>query len=101
MSFPLGLEGRAAIEAIDACDRLAPKLLELIAQHDHAASVARPDWTGPHHDSFEERFASVQRALGDGRTWVLHVRHEAEVRLAILKAEAEEAAALLRTTGPR
>ena len=77
MSVFLGLEAQAAIEAIAACDRLAPKLLDLMAQHDHAAAVARPDWTGPHHDTFEERFASVQRRLSPGGYWVLQVRHEA------------------------
>lgn len=81
MSLSVGLEGRAAIEAIDACDRLAPKLLELIAQHDHAASVARPDWTGPHHDTFEERFTSVRGALTDGEAWVVRKRRELQVAL--------------------
>jgi hypothetical protein len=81
MSVGLDLEGRAALAAIDACNRLAPKLLEVMAQHQHAAGVARPDWTGPHHDVFEDRYASVQRALDGGRTWVLQLRHEAEGRL--------------------
>jgi len=97
MSFPLGVEGHAVIEAIVACDRLALRLTHLIAQHEHAASVARPDWTGPHHDTFEGRFAAVQRNLEVGRRWVLAVRHEAETRLAALEAEA----VLIRTTGPR
>src|SRR5258708_2132484 len=106
MSFSLGLEGQSAVEAIAACDRLAARLLELIAQHDHAASVARPDWTGPHRDTFEQRFAGVQRTLIDGGFWVLHVRHDLASRLAELTIEAEAAAAEaaaagLQTTGPR
>jgi hypothetical protein len=101
MSFPLGFQGHAAVEAIVACDRLALKLTDFIAQHAHAASVARPGWTGPHHDAFEERFAAVQSALGAGVVWVLRVRHEAEARLAALQLEAEEAAARPRATEPR
>lgn len=100
MSFPLSLEGRAAAEAIVACDRLGPKLTEVIAQHEHAATVARPDWTGPHHDAFEQRFAAVQSELAAGRVWVLRVRHEAELRLAVLEQEAEDAAMRL-SKGPR
>jgi hypothetical protein len=92
---------RAALEAIDACDRLAPKLLDLMAHHEHAASVARVDWSGPHHDTFEERFSTVQRALADGSSWVLHVRHEAEAKLAALLADTEESARLLPVAGPR
>ncbi|MEY2420898.1 MAG: hypothetical protein QOI95_965 [Acidimicrobiaceae bacterium] len=101
MSFPLGVEGQAAIEAIAACDRLAPKLLELLAQHDHAATMARPDWSGPHRDAFEARFAGVERALIAGGYWVLQVRHAAVTRLAELTVQAEEAAGLIPATGPR
>jgi hypothetical protein len=101
MSFSLGVEGRAAIEAIAACDRVAPRLLDLIAQHDHAATVARSDWCGPHRDTFEQRFAAVQGALVDGGFWVLHVRHAAATRLAELTLAAQEAETLLQPTGPR
>ena len=101
MSGSLAVRTQVTLEAIDACDRLAPTLLELIAQHEHAASIARPDWSGPHRDTFDERFASAQRALAEGQKWVLHVRHDAEARLAMLRLEAAEAAALLRTTGRR
>lgn len=97
MSSSLGFEGRAVVGAIVACDRLVLKLTHLIAQHEHAASAARPDWAGPHHDRFEGRFAAVQCNLEVGRTWVLRVRNEAEARLAAL----EEEATLLPVTGPR
>lgn len=101
MSLALGREGQAAIDAIAACDRLAPTLLDVIAHHDHAADLARPDWRGPHRDTFEERFAGVQRALVNGGFWVLQVRHAAVTRLAEIVAAAEEAATLLQATGPR
>ena len=101
MSGSLTVRTQVTLEAIDACDRLAPKLLELIVQHEHAASIARPDWCGPHRDTFEERFASVQRGLAEGQRWVLQIRHEAVARLAMLRLEAAEEAAFLRTTGPR
>ena len=101
MSLSSKFAVQAALEAIDACDVLGPKLLDLMAQHDHAASVARPDWSGPHHDTFENRFTSVQRALADGNSWVLHVRHQAEAKLAALIADAQEAARLLPISGPR
>jgi plasmid stabilization system protein ParE len=91
------VEQRAVIEAIVACERLARELTELIARHEHAASVARPDWTGPHRATFEERVAAVQRNLAAGQVWVLRVLHEAEAKLEALQAEA----ALLRTTGLR
>ena len=87
----------AVVNAIAACNRLAVRLTELMAQHEHAASVARPDWTGPHHETFEARFAAAQRDLEAGRMWVLRVRHEAETKLVELQADA----ALLRMTGPR
>ena len=101
MSVPLAVRTQVTLEAIHACDRLAPKLLELIGQHEHAASIARPDWCGPHRDTFEDRFASAQRELAEGERWVLQIRHEAVVRLAMLRLEAAEEAALLRMTGPR
>ena len=81
MSVPGSLEARIALEVIDACDRLLPRLFDVIAQHEHAAAVARPDWSGPHHEAFEERFVAVQRALGQGCTWVVRVRHDAVARL--------------------
>lgn len=101
MSVFLGVEGHAAVEAIAACDRLASRLLDLVAQHDHAASCARPDWSGPHRDTFEERFADVQRALINGGFWVLKVRHAAVTRLVEVTLAAQEAEAALQTTGPR
>lgn len=91
------MEELAVVNAIAACDRLVLRLIELMAQHEHAASVARPDWTGPHHETFEVRVAAAQRNLETGRTWVLRVRHEAETKLAELQADA----ALLRTAGVR
>jgi hypothetical protein len=59
-------------------------LLELAARHDFAAAIARTEWSGPHRDSFEERFAALQRELADGRAWVFRVRREAESLLAEL-----------------
>ena len=91
------VEQRAVLEAIVACERLTRELTELIARHDHAASVARADWTGPYRDTFEERVAAVRRNLDAGQRWVLRVLHEAEGNLAALQAEA----ALLRMTGVR
>jgi hypothetical protein len=42
---------------------LGAQLPELAAWLDHAASVARTDWTGPHRDAFDERVAVIGRAL--------------------------------------
>jgi hypothetical protein len=95
------MEGQGAIEAIAACDRVAPRLLDLIARHEHAAESARPDWHGPHRDTFEERFAGVQRALIEGGFWVLQVRHAAATRLAELTLAAQESEPLLQSIGPR
>src|SRR5262245_21329223 len=95
MSFWAGVEERALIEALDACDRLAPRLLDLLGQHEHAAAVARTDWEGPHHDAFEERVQSVGQTLIDGEVWVLHLRHE------LLNAYlAAQAAARVEAEGP-
>ena len=91
------LEQQAVLCGIDACERLAVRLADLIAQHEHAASMARADWTGPHHDTFEERVAALRHDLEAGRTWVVRLRHEAELRLDELRAQA----ALLRMTGAR
>ncbi|MEY2430316.1 MAG: hypothetical protein QOC92_41 [Acidimicrobiaceae bacterium] len=95
MSFPPEAEVRAALEAIHACDWLAPKLTELVARHEHAAAIARQEWAGPHHDTFEERFTAVQGDLNAGRVWVFQVRREAEVILAELKAQALQSTAAL------
>jgi len=53
----------AAVEAVAACERLAAQLPQLAAWLDHAASVARTDWAGPHRDAFDDRVAAVDRAL--------------------------------------
>jgi hypothetical protein len=53
----------AALEAVAACERLAAQLPHLAAWLEHAASMARADWTGPHRDRFDERIAAVDRAL--------------------------------------
>ncbi|MEY2453918.1 MAG: hypothetical protein QOD92_3492 [Acidimicrobiaceae bacterium] len=95
------MEGQRALEVIAACDRLAPKLVELVEQHGHAADTARPDWAGPHRATFDARHAVVQRALLAGGYWVLQVRHDAMTRLAELTLQAEEAATLVRVAGPR
>jgi hypothetical protein len=101
MSLSTGAAWQAVMEGIAACNRLAPKLLDLVAEHDHAAAVARPDWSGPHHDTFEDRFMSVQQALLAGAAWVLQVRHELEHQLAALTLAAEEAATPVPATGPQ
>lgn len=53
----------AAVEAVAACERLAAQLPQLSAWLDHAATVARADWSGPHRERFDERIAAVDRAL--------------------------------------
>jgi hypothetical protein len=73
-------------EVIWACDRLASRLLEVAARHEFAAAIARTEWSGPHRDTFDERFAALQRELEDGRAWVSRVRREAESLLAELVA---------------
>ena len=100
MSAALAEDRSAALEAVAACERLAPRLIELVEHHAHAADGARPEWAGPHRDTFEERHHAVQRALLAGESWVLQVRHDALKRLAELALEAE-AAALLHPSGPR
>jgi hypothetical protein len=90
---------RAALEAIYACDWLAPKVADLVARHDHVVAIARREWAGPHHDTFEERFAAVQGELEAGRVWVFQIRHEAELILAELRAEALAASAALSLHG--
>lgn len=90
---------QAVLEAIHGCDWLAAKLSDLVVRHEQAAAIARREWTGPHHDTFEERFASVQRELEAGRVWVFSVRHEAELVLAELRAEALVFAEGLSRTG--
>ena len=62
----------AAVEAVAACERLAAQLPQLSAWLDHAASVARTEWSGPHRDRFDERIEAVDRALLNAAT-TLHV----------------------------
>jgi hypothetical protein len=92
-------EEQAALEAIYACEWLASKLADLVVRHEQAAAIARREWSGPHHDTFEERFTAVQRELDAGRVWVLRVRHEAELILAELRAKALELTAALSRSG--
>src|SRR5437762_3774350 len=102
MSFSLGLEGRAALEAIDACDRLFARLAELVDGHEHAAAVARPDWMGPHRDAFEDRFDAVQYKLRSGEAWILQLRRVAAQVLQSAIAEMNERnAAVARAGSPR
>jgi len=90
-------EERVIALAILACDRLILRLGDVIAEHEHAAGVARPEWSGPHRDAFDDRVAALHRDLDAGRTWALRTRHEAELRLAQVRAETE----MLRMTGVR
>ena|SRR5438067_1465762 len=102
MSFGLGSDGLAALEAIDACDRLFARLADLVDRHEHAAGVARPDWSGPHRVAFEGRFDTLQYRLRSGEAWVLHVRRVAtEVLQSAIATMHEQNAAALRVGGPR
>ena len=74
MSLELGLDGRLALDAIDACDRMRQQVLDAVARHEHAASLALPDWEGPHREQFDERFTAAQRHLRDCEDWVLVLR---------------------------
>ena len=85
---------RAAVVAIDACERMRSVLHGFADSHAYAANLARPDWSGPHRDSFEESFAAIQAELA----------HEAGA-LARLASAIEDAsaaaAAAARLNGPR
>jgi len=88
---------RRALDAIDACDRLGRGLLDAIDRHRYAATLARPDWQGPHRDEFDDRFASAQRRLQDSEQWLLVIRRQAEQAL----VEAlEQQRAVMRVPGP-
>jgi len=63
MSSELALA--AGFEAVVACQRLAAQLAQLSLWLEHAASVARADWTGPHRETFDDRVADIARALHD------------------------------------
>src|SRR5262245_57963773 len=76
MSFWDGVQERALLDALDACDRLAPRLLDMLGRHEHAASLARVDWDGPHHERLEDEVLVVRHTLIDGQVWVRHLRHE-------------------------
>src|SRR4051812_31508016 len=81
MSLSLGIEGRAAIEAIDACDRMLAQLADAIARHEYAASLARADWEGPHRDAFEDQFEQLQYHLRRDEGFVLRVQRVARENL--------------------
>jgi hypothetical protein len=70
----------AAAEAIAACERLSAQLPHLASWLDHAAAATRVDWTGPHRDTFDNRVASVERALRDAAATlrILHTRIDAQ-----------------------
>jgi hypothetical protein len=53
----------AALEAIAACQRLAAQLPKFAEQLDHAASIARAEWTGPHREAFDHRAETIDRNL--------------------------------------
>ena len=80
----------AAVVAVDACERMRAALLGFADSHEHAASIARIDWSGPHRDSFETSFAAIQAEL---------VRQAAA--MARLASAIEEAAAAMPVEGPR
>jgi hypothetical protein len=80
----------AAMMAVDACERMRAALLGFADSHEHAANIARLDWSGPHRDSFEVSFAEIQAEL---------VRQAAA--MARLASAIEEAAAAMLVQGPR
>jgi len=101
MSIGLGLDGRLALDAIDACDHFRHHLLDAMAHHEHAAAVARPDWEGPHREQFDDRFAAAQHRLADCEHWVLLVRRLAsEVLVGAQEQVREAVAAATRQRGP-
>src|SRR4051812_11839116 len=93
MSLSLGIEGRAALAAIDAGDRMLRRLDEVIERHDRVAERARPDWEGPHRDEFDDRFERAQHRLRSAEAWVLHLRRRADEVLANAHEEMREAVA--------
>lgn len=93
MSLGLGLDGRLALDAIDACDRLRQQILDAVARHEHAAALATPDWEGPHRDEFDDRFAGVQARLRDCEDWVVLVRRLAGDVLTDAQEQVREATA--------
>ena len=68
-----GWEAQAVAEAIDACRRLLPVLVDVADDHAHAIEVARLDWDGPHRLRFDDRVIAVQGQLRDGRELVSHL----------------------------
>ena len=93
MSLGLGVEGRAAMDAIDACDRMLRRLDDSIERHDRVAERARPDWDGPHRTEFDGRFERAQYQLRSAEAWVLHLRWRASEVLANAHEEVREAVA--------
>ena len=85
----------AVAVAVDACERMRSALLGFAASHEHAADLARRDWTGPHRDSFEASFGSIQDELVRQAGSMARLASELEA------TSAEREAALLRTAGPR
>ena len=76
--------------AVDACERMQSALIGFAGSHEHAANIARVDWSGPHRDSFEMSFAAIQAEL---------VRQA--VAMARLASAIEEAAVAMPVEGPR
>jgi hypothetical protein len=81
--------------AMEACERMRSALLGFAESHEHAADLARRDWIGPHRDSFEATFASIQLELARQAGAMARLADE------IVAAAAEREAALLRAPGPR
>ena len=81
--------------AVDACERMRSALLGFAASHQHAADLARRDWTGPHRDSFEVSFASIQDELTRSAGSMARLACELEAMAA------EREAAATRAAGPR
>ena len=90
MSLGLGTAGRAAIDAIEACDQMLRRLSDVIERHAAAAARARPDWEGPHRDEFDDRFERAQHGLQSAEAWVLLVRRGAYVVLADAREQLRE-----------
>ena len=85
---------RAAVVAIDACERMRSALLGFADSHAHAAGLARRDWSGPHRAGFECAFADIQDDLTRQATALTELANRIE-------DAAAAAAVAARDAGPR
>ena len=85
---------RAAVMAIEACERMGSVLLGFADSHAYAADLARLDWSGPHRASFERAFAEIQERLTREATAMTQLASSIE-------AASAAAAVAARAAGPR